>query len=66
MSATVIVDEERYYGEGLLVAALAQAYYDAPQLIAAMCDGILDPRGRLLGVVRAAAAAVPNEAEQGA
>lgn len=48
----LVVNGEHYYSETALVAALVQAYHDGPTVVAAMCDGILDRSGRLLGVVR--------------
>ena len=53
--SVVMVDGERYYSECQVVAALASIYRESTQaavLVAHACDGILDPRGRLLGIVR--------------
>ena len=39
-----------------LVEALAAIYYEQYMAVAALCDGYLDPTGKMLGVVRDRAA----------
>lgn len=57
----VVVNGVRYVPESRLVLALALLYKDAPAAVAHVCDGRLDKRGALLGLVRAkAAASVPR------
>lgn len=51
----VTVNDERYLAEKDVVAALALGYNAGIQhsvVIANLCDGMLDPSGRLLGLVR--------------
>lgn len=59
----VVVDEERYYSEQKVVTALAHIYNSGGSTqIARACDQILDPSGRLLGVVRDKAAKTETHA----
>lgn len=52
----VLINGDRYYSEGRVVAALVRAYTSgAPVAVAYACDEILDTSGRLLGLVRDAA-----------
>lgn len=44
----------RYVEEHVLVAALAAFYTFEPTACARLCDDVLDPSGRLLGLVRQA------------
>ena len=46
-----VVEERERWG-----AALAAIYYEQYMTVAALCDGYLDPTGKMLGVVRDRAA----------
>jgi hypothetical protein len=49
---SVVIDGERYYPEGKIIAALAAVYREHGVLVANLCDDYLDRSGRLLGIVR--------------
>jgi hypothetical protein len=62
---SVLINDERYYPEALVVDGLAQAYQENPDsrlAVANACDRTLDPTGRLLGLVRRAAS--PSSTEE--